>query len=114
MGIRAMKLASKLTERSEPQENAWASGDGGKESLQLACENIRFSSGEEKWLFSQATAFVVLKSFPHKEISDFISKRMRGRLTDLLKKKEKHCSDEKTFFLTKWKVTNAIFDDAVA
>ena len=89
MGIRAMKLASKLTERSEPQENAWASGDGGKESLQLACENIRFSSGEEKRLFSQATAFVVFKSFPHKEISDFISKRMRGRLTDLLKKKEK-------------------------
>ena len=39
---------------------------------------------------------------------------MRGRSTDLLKKKEKHCSDEKTFFLTKWKVTNAIFDDAVA
>ena len=71
MGIRTMKLASKLTERSEPQENAWASGDGGKESLQLACENIGFSSGEEKRLFSQATAFVVFKSFPHKEISWF-------------------------------------------
>ena len=54
MGIRTMKLASKPTERSEPQ---------------LACENIRFSSGEGKRLFSQATAFVVFKSFPHKEIS---------------------------------------------
>ena len=71
MGIRTMKLASKLTERSEPQENAWASGDGGKENLQLACENIRFSSGEKKRLFSQATAFVVFNSFPNKEISWF-------------------------------------------
>ena len=69
MGIRAMKLASNLTERSEPQENAGASGDGGKESLQLACENIGFSSGGEKRLFSQATAFVVFNSFPNKEIS---------------------------------------------